>query len=61
LWDRIELSDDQTSSIRHGKGLSLAVGVDSARLRAYDQTERFIALLEFDSESGLWHPQKVFH
>jgi len=61
LWGKTILSDGQVESVRQGKGLSLDVGADTTRLRAYDRGARFVALLSFDSESRLWRPQKVFH
>ncbi len=62
LWQKILLSDQQEELVRHGMGLLLDVGYEAAgRLRAYDTTDHFIALLKFDVESGFWRPQKVFH
>jgi tRNA pseudouridine55 synthase len=62
LWRKIILSDEQEELVRHGMGLLLEAGYEAAgRLRAYDTKDHIIALLQFDIESGVWRPQKVFH
>jgi tRNA pseudouridine55 synthase len=61
LWGKTLLSDEQVELVRHGAGLELEVGEGVARLRAYDKSSNFVALLRFDAVSYLWNPQKVFH
>ena len=61
LWGKALLSDEQVELVRHGAGLELEVGEGVARLRAYDKSSNFVALLRFDAVSCLWNPQKVFH
>ena len=61
LWEQIILTEDQVETVRCGVGLSLEAKPGSLRLRAYEKTGMFLALLKFDGESRLWHPQKVFH
>jgi tRNA pseudouridine55 synthase len=46
------------------KGLDIEVSSESDSpcqlCRAYDSQQRFIAVLKFCGDSGLWHPEKVF-
>ena len=61
LWGKVMLSDEQVETVRHGIGLSLDGAAESTRLRAYDKAGTLTALLAFDTQSRIWHPQKVFH
>ena len=61
LWQKILLSDEQLDMVRCGALLTLEVAPETRRLRAYDKSDRFAALLEYDTEGRAWHPQKVFH
>jgi tRNA pseudouridine55 synthase len=61
LLQRVELSEEQVTSVRCGVGLKLDIPAETLRLRAYDAEGGFMALLHFDPETSLWRPQKVFH
>jgi tRNA pseudouridine55 synthase len=54
------LDDEQTSSVRHGRNIDLAAPPGSSTLRAYASTGEFLAILELEEDTGLWHPAKVF-
>lgn len=60
-WEKILLAEEQVEMVRCGVGLPLEAAAGTVRLRAYDKTGMFLALLKFDAESWLWRPQKVFH
>jgi tRNA U55 pseudouridine synthase TruB len=60
-WEKILLSEDQVEMVRCGVGLPLETVAGALRLRAYDKTGMFLALLKLDPESRSWRPQKVFH
>jgi tRNA pseudouridine55 synthase len=56
----VALDSEQASSVRHGRSVGLSAPAGSSTLRAYAPTGEFLAILEPEEGSGLWHPAKVF-
>ncbi len=61
-WPRVILSEEQAQDIISGRDISLPVTIPegSPYYRAYTSAGRFLAIMKFVYESGMWHPEKVF-
>jgi len=59
-WVAAIVSEEKERAIRNGRPLALGDGVDKAYCRAYSLDGRFLAVLRFMPENGLWRPEKVF-
>ncbi len=61
-WTAAILSPEQEQDVRWGRPLALDEegDKDKARCRAYSLDGRFLAVLSFVAERGLWRPEKVF-
>jgi tRNA pseudouridine55 synthase len=59
-WDKVTLSGEQVELVWCGIDLKLEAVGNAACLRAYDDDSNFVAMLNFDAGTRLWHPQKVF-
>jgi tRNA pseudouridine55 synthase len=64
----IVVNHEQQCSLIHGASLSLEAGAESTAgsgmpdnlSRAYTQDGSFLGMLKYDSETRLWHPEKIF-
>lgn len=58
------VADAAIADLKNGKMISIAGGDDLSgtpkSARAYSQAGRFLGILNYISDSGLWHPEKVF-
>lgn len=59
-WCAAIVCKEKEQAIRNGRALSLGDGEDRAYCRAYSLDGRFLAVLRFIPENGLWQPAKVF-
>ena len=61
-WIAAIISQEKEQEIRWGRPLTLGgeEGSDKGRCRAYSLDGRFLAVLRFITERGLWQPEKVF-
>lgn len=59
-WIAVIVGEEKEEAIRNGRPLALGLGREEARLRAYSVDGRFLAVLRFLPEKGLWQPEKVF-
>jgi len=61
-WRAVIVDGRNELAIRNGRSLSLGEGQlpPEEYCRAYGPDGRFIAVLRFFSNNGLWHPEKVF-
>ena len=59
-WVAAIVSQEKEQAIRNGRPLALGDGEDKAYCRAYSLDGRFLAVLRFIPENGLWQPEKVF-
>lgn len=61
-WIAAIVSQEKEQDIRWGRPLTLdgEEGEDKDRCRAYSLDGRFLAVLRFITERGLWQPEKVF-
>jgi tRNA pseudouridine55 synthase len=60
-YEAVTLDDDSEKAMRNGKTLSLEIKADDKKyLRAYAANGRFLGILSYVPESGLWQPKKVF-
>ncbi|MBE0415728.1 MAG: tRNA pseudouridine(55) synthase TruB [Dehalococcoidia bacterium] len=59
-WVAAIVSKEKEHDIRNGRPLALGEGDDKAHCRAYSLDGRFLAVLRFLPEKGLWQPEKVF-
>lgn len=59
-WVAAIVSEEKEQAIRNGRLLPLGDGKDRAYCRAYSLDGRFLAVLRFIPENGLWQPEKVF-
>lgn len=61
----LELGAGQAAAIRHGQAVPAGNDADpagnGAECRAYDAEGFFLGLLQYRSDSGRWHPTRVFH
>jgi tRNA pseudouridine55 synthase len=61
-------SREQQCSLIHGASIPLETGVESAAvpemkeklIRVYTQDGSFLSIIKYDSETRLWHPEKIF-
>jgi tRNA pseudouridine55 synthase len=56
----VTVSEADESSIGNGRAIALGNDRDENRCRAYSADGRFLAVLRFLPEQGLWQPEKVF-
>jgi tRNA pseudouridine55 synthase len=59
-WLAAIVSKENEHAISNGRPLALGEGEDKVHCRAYSLDGRFLAVLRFLPENGLWHPEKVF-
>jgi len=59
-WLAAIVSKGNEHAIRNGRPLALGQGEEEVHCRAYSLDGRFLAVLRFLPENGLWHPEKVF-
>jgi tRNA pseudouridine55 synthase len=67
-FSAIVVDHEQQCSLIHGASISLETGLESpagsARpdyiSRVYTQDGSFLGMVKFDSETKLWHPEKIF-
>jgi len=55
----VTVGAETEKDIRNGKPVMLS-GVTGQLCRAYAPDGEFLAVLRFDPENGIWHPEKVF-
>ena len=63
-WDALQVSIDQETSIKNGQAVcteAAGPATDETCLRAYSADGVFLAIMQFQSETGCWQPRKVFH
>lgn len=61
-WDKVDLNGDLSLAVDTGNDIKLeACNSGEYPLRGYNADGKFMAILKFNIESGLWHPAKVFH
>jgi hypothetical protein len=62
-WQQMQLDEERSSAVACGNAVVLeSPGLDSGLLlRTYNHQGRFLAILKFSAESGLWRPEKVFN
>ncbi|NQT72599.1 MAG: tRNA pseudouridine(55) synthase TruB [Chloroflexi bacterium] len=61
--DSVMVGTVEEDSVIHGRPFTVAEGheeYDGEQRRAYSSEGRFLALVKFDREKGLWKPVKVF-
>ena len=62
---RIQLSDKNVKMVKHGRSIEATndtfLKSDSTLAIAYDNQDRFIAVLRFNETLQEWHPEKVFN
>ena len=61
-WQKLVLDEKTACEVLQGTDIAPASADPSAGplCRAYDPDGRFIAIMKFRPETGLWHPEKVF-
>ena len=59
-WIAAIVSKEKEHDIRNGRPLALGNGDDKGHCRAYSLDGRFLAVLRFLPEKGVWQPEKVF-
>ncbi len=59
-WIAAIVSKEKEHAIRNGRPLALGNGDDKGHCRAYSLDGRFLAVLRFLPEKGVWQPAKVF-
>lgn len=62
-WEQCTTTSDEAKHITGGLDICLPglIPDDSIYCRAYHPDGRFLAVMKFMPDSGLWHPQKVFN
>jgi tRNA pseudouridine55 synthase len=58
---RFSVDDTTARAIKDGIEVTLEGASPNALCRAYTVDGKFLAILRFDVETALWHPDKVFH
>ncbi|MDP2919946.1 MAG: tRNA pseudouridine(55) synthase TruB [Dehalococcoidia bacterium] len=56
----VVLNNESVRAIGYGSAIPLEGFSAGAPVRAYDMCGKLDAILRYDSEKGLWHPEKVF-
>ena len=59
--ERVDVSPELTTALRHGQQVELAGHVGQELLRAYSPAGDLVAILRATGETGRWQPHKVFH
>lgn len=62
-WEAAVLSEESEKMVRKGHSIPLGCGGkpdDRTQCRAYSADGLFLAVLRFQKEENLWHPDKVF-
>jgi len=62
-WQAVIVGEERERAIRNGTAVLLEAEVlvpDGGFCRAYTQCGILLGILRFDSEKGMWHPEKVF-
>jgi tRNA pseudouridine55 synthase len=60
-WQAVVVGQEMEQFIRNGKMIPLTGGTTvEPYCRAYTQCGQLLGVLQFDNESGMWHPEKVF-
>jgi tRNA U55 pseudouridine synthase TruB len=59
-WIAAIVGKEKEHAICNGRTLALDGSGDTGLCRAYSLDGRFLAVLSFLPENGLWHPKKVF-
>ncbi len=59
-WMAVIVSREKENAIRNGQQLKLVSGEEADYCRAYSTDGRFLAVLRFLPQNGLWQPEKVF-
>ena len=57
---RVDVDQPTRLRIEQGQPVNLDPSSQAEVLRAYSPDNHFIAILRFEKDSGLWHPEKVF-
>jgi tRNA pseudouridine55 synthase len=62
-WQKLVLDQKTAGEVLTGTDIApVAEDISVGTLcRAYDPEDRFIAIMKFRPETGLWHPEKVFN
>ena len=59
----ITVNSQEEENISYGRPVALVEkreAIDGEICRAHSENGQFLALVQFDQETGLWHPKKVF-
>jgi tRNA pseudouridine55 synthase len=59
---KVTLDSEQELKVLHGLLVQLDTDIDASAglIRAYNAKGNFIAMLNYDTSAGLWHPYRVF-
>jgi tRNA pseudouridine55 synthase len=60
-YPALHLSATEANAVLNGKAVGTSEPSESRLARAYGPDGTFLAVLEFRSREGVWHPRKVFH
>lgn len=62
MYPKFLLDSAQQKDVSRGISIQLDYrsGADGELVRAYDSRDKMLALLKYDSSTGLWHPYRVF-
>jgi tRNA pseudouridine55 synthase len=61
-YTKAALNNEQEIKVQHGLSIQLDTDIEASAglIRAYDTKGNFIAMLDYDISTGLWHPYRVF-
>jgi tRNA pseudouridine55 synthase len=59
---KVTLDSEQELKVQHGLSIQLGTDIDASTslIRAYNTKGSFIAMLNYDTSTELWHPYRVF-
>ena len=60
-YPALQLSETEVNAVLNGRAVSATEPANSRLARAYGPDGAFLAVLEYWSREGVWHPRKVFH
>jgi tRNA pseudouridine55 synthase len=61
-WARLDVDENMAARIIHGEDIPSdnPITAGGQLMSAYDSFGKFLAIMKFMPETGLWHPEKVF-
>lgn len=61
-WEKQQIDEERSIAVVQGHDIVLdTASFENHYCRLYDSTGKFLSIMKFIPETGLWHPEKVFN